>query len=88
MSWHHGWVLHAAGPQPAHAAPRVALTAMYFADGARLLPRKVLQERVHSEDRESYSAWLPDLKAEGFVRHPLLPVVYDARKGNGHRTAG
>lgn len=51
VSWHHGWTLHAAGPQPADSPPRLALSLTYIADGTRLLPRKTLQQRVHGEDR-------------------------------------
>lgn len=40
VSWHHGWTLHAAGPQPRRSPPRLALAVSYFADGARLLDTK------------------------------------------------
>ena len=79
VSWHHGWTLHAAGPQPAHSPPRLALSVTWFADGARLLPCQVLQQRVHDEDQESYAAWLPDLKDQAVARHRLLPLVFDAK---------
>lgn len=37
VSFHSGWLLHSAGPQPRGTAPRLALAVSYFADGARLL---------------------------------------------------
>jgi ectoine hydroxylase-related dioxygenase (phytanoyl-CoA dioxygenase family) len=36
VSFHHGWLLHAAGGQPQGTAPRVALAVCYFKDGARV----------------------------------------------------
>ena len=78
VSWHHGWTLHAAGAQPADAAPRLALSITLFEDGTRILPKRILQGRVHSEDAESYADWLPQLKDEADARHALLPLVYDA----------
>ncbi|EFJ47584.1 hypothetical protein VOLCADRAFT_91857 [Volvox carteri f. nagariensis] len=85
VSWHHGWTLHCAAPQPVGTPPRLALTVAFFADGARLLPRtsdsSVRSELLHDEDAESYSAWLPALaKGKGrdgaVARHKLLPVVW------------
>ncbi len=36
-TWHAGWTLHCAPPQPPGAPPRVALAASFFADGAKRL---------------------------------------------------
>ncbi|KXZ56249.1 hypothetical protein GPECTOR_1g217 [Gonium pectorale] len=85
VSWHHGWTLHCAAPQPVNTPPRLALSVAFFADGARLLARRsdpsVRAELLHDEDEESYSAWLPALaKGKGkdgaVARHKLLPVVW------------
>ncbi|KAG2450445.1 hypothetical protein HYH02_004947 [Chlamydomonas schloesseri] len=83
VSWHHGWVLHCAAPQPLGTPPRLALSVAFFADGARILPRRsdpsVRADLLHDEDVESYAAWLPQLVAakDGAVaRHRLLPVVW------------
>ena len=85
VSWHHGWTLHAAGPQPSGPRPRLALSLTWFEDGARLLPKRVLRERVHGEDRESYADWLPQLKDRAVARHDLLPLVYDGASAKGRR---
>ncbi|GFR47152.1 hypothetical protein Agub_g8843 [Astrephomene gubernaculifera] len=67
VSWHHGWTLHCAAPQPPGTPPRLALTVAFFADGARLLSRRsdpsLRPELLHDEDAESYAAWLPALTA-------------------------
>ncbi|GIL75969.1 hypothetical protein Vretimale_5627 [Volvox reticuliferus] len=85
VSWHHGWTLHCAAPQPMGTPPRLALTVAFFADGARLLARHsdptVRPELLHDEDAESYASWLGQLiKGKGrdgaFARHKLLPVVW------------
>ena len=80
VSWHHGWTLHAAAPQPLHTQPRLALAVCFFADGARILARgsdpSVLKDMLHDEDAESYSSWLKGLPDGGVARHPQLPVVY------------
>lgn len=80
VSWHHGWLLHRAGPQPVGTPPRIALAVCYFQDGARVLPRKkdpsVLKHMMHSEDEESYKDWLKDIRDGGVATHPLLPVVF------------
>ena len=80
MSWHHGWTLHCAGVQPPGSKPRLALTASYFADGAKVLARKgdssVRQQLLHDEDAESYQGWLKDVKDGAVAVHKLLPLVY------------
>lgn len=79
VSWHHGWCLHAAAPQPPNTPPRLALAVSYFADGSRLLARKsdpsVYKHMLHDEDAESYSSWLSQCKDGGVARHPQLPLV-------------
>lgn len=80
VSWHHGWTLHAAAPQPPHTQPRLALAVCFFADGARILARSsdpsVRKDMLHDEDAESYSSWLKGLPDGSVARHPQLPVVY------------
>ncbi|GLC33176.1 hypothetical protein PLESTB_000362400 [Pleodorina starrii] len=90
VSWHHGWTLHCAAPQPIGTPPRLALTVAFFADGARLLARRsdptVRPELLHDEDAESYATWLSALTQGGqggkgardgaVARHKLLPVVW------------
>lgn len=80
VSWHHGWCLHAAAPQPPKSQPRLALAVCYFADGARLLARRsdpsVHKGMLHDEDVESYGSWLREVPDGGVARHPQLPVVY------------
>eukprot|EP00775_Hariotina_reticulata_P001462 gene1462-1804_t len=80
VSWHHGWLLHAAGPQPQDTQPRLAIAVSFFADGAKLLARQtdpsVLQDMLHDEDAESYGEWLQGMKDGCVARHPLLPLVY------------
>lgn len=80
VSWHHGWCLHAAAPQPPNTPPRLALAVCYFVDGARLLARRtdpsVHADMLHDEDAESYSSWLRELPDGALARHPQLPVVW------------
>ncbi|KAF8057287.1 hypothetical protein HT031_006095 [Scenedesmus sp. PABB004] len=80
VSWHHGWALHGAPPQPPGTAPRLALALSFFADGARLLARtrdpSVHQHMLHDEDAESYAPWLHDLRDGAPARHALLPLVW------------
>ena len=75
MSWHHGWTLHCAAPQPVWSEPRLALSVSYFRDGAQLVPNRIAASRMPSEDRESYSVWLNDLRDGMAARHALLPLV-------------
>jgi hypothetical protein len=83
VSFHHGWTLHCAGPQPPSSLPRLAVAVCYFADGARTLARKgdpsVRPELLHSEDAESYQGWLQDLKDGAVASHRMLPVVHCGR---------
>jgi len=80
VSWHHGWCLHAAAPQPPKTPPRLALAVCYFADGARLLARRsdpsVHQDMLHDEDAESYGSWLGQLPDGSIARHLQLPLVF------------
>lgn len=80
VSFHHGWTLHAAGPQPKGSPTRMALSVAFFEDGARLLPRKsdpsVYKHMLHNEDAESYMGWLPKLKDGAKAVHDSLPIVY------------
>ena len=79
VSFHHGWTLHTAPAQPKKSEARLALSITYFADGARLLPRRgkaVRRHLQHHEDYESYSGWINDLRDGAVAQHDLLPVVY------------
>lgn len=79
VTWHHGWTLHYAPPQPQHTPARLAVSVSYFADGARLLARKarsVYKHQLHNEDYESFADWLPELKDGAVAAHPRLPLVY------------
>ncbi len=85
VSWHHGWLLHYAPPQPLDSWPRMALAVSYFADGARTQAPGQHQGDDDSklEDLESYADWLgpgPGRVQHGSVaRHALLPVVSVSR---------
>lgn len=67
------------GPQPAGSPPRLALAVSFFADGARLLPRRsdpsVHSWQLHNEDDESYRGWLGGMKDGAVAAHPALPLV-------------
>ncbi|CAL8470739.1 g10281 [Coccomyxa elongata] len=80
VSWHHGWVLHYAPPQPLDSPPRMALAVSYFADGARIRQAEWSRADCMLEDSESYANWLgpgPGKVQRGAVaRHALLPLVY------------
>eukprot|EP00878_Enallax_costatus_P025053 GHUV01026774.1.p1 GENE.GHUV01026774.1~~GHUV01026774.1.p1 ORF type:complete len:227 (+),score=34.70 GHUV01026774.1:477-1157(+) len=80
VSWHHGWTLHGAAPQPPGTPQRLAIAVSFFADGARLLARNsdpsVYGHMLHDEDAESYGCWLKDMKDGALARHTMLPVVY------------
>ena len=39
-TWHHGWTVHRAGPQPASSPPRMALAISFIADGAKMLDKR------------------------------------------------
>lgn len=86
MSFHHGWLLHCAGPQPKGTQPRSAYAVAYFADGARLLRRSdpsVRASLLHNEDADSYQSWLPQLKDGAVAAHPeYLPLVLPAGVGS------
>jgi hypothetical protein len=85
VSWHHGWTLHCAGPQPEGTPPRVALAISFFADGARLVPRRkktdpsVHLSMMHTEDAETFEGWRSSLKDGAIAAHPLLPIVWPSK---------
>jgi hypothetical protein len=90
-SFHHGWLLHAAGGQPPGTAPRTALAACYFLDGARVREQGIGGgggARGEDEDAESVAEWIGQVKPGAAARHPLLPVVYDVGAGSGGSRAG
>lgn len=77
-TWHHGWLLHAAAPNDADA-PRLALAASFFLDGARRFKSSKAQRALaaeHDEDAESYAPWLKEVKPGACARHARLPVVW------------
>ncbi|KAK9800783.1 hypothetical protein WJX73_002660 [Symbiochloris irregularis] len=79
VSFHHGWTLHTAPPQPQQSQLRTALSITYFADGARLLDSSdtsVRKSLHHQEDLESYAGWVGDVVKGDVARHELLPLVY------------
>eukprot|EP00747_Dinoflagellata_sp_TGD_P180409 gnl/TRDRNA2_/TRDRNA2_32825_c0_seq1.p1 gnl/TRDRNA2_/TRDRNA2_32825_c0~~gnl/TRDRNA2_/TRDRNA2_32825_c0_seq1.p1 ORF type:complete len:476 (+),score=60.57 gnl/TRDRNA2_/TRDRNA2_32825_c0_seq1:137-1429(+) len=71
-TWHHGWLLHAAGPNPMPDA-RLALAASFFVDGTVRLHSPQTPE---DEDAESYVEWTRDISPGQPARHRLLPVVW------------
>lgn len=89
VSFHHGWLLHAAGGQPRGSRPRAALAVCYFLDGAVVRGGGSGGEGVgammrgEDEDAESVADWISQVKPGAAARHPLLPVVYDGRAGAG-----
>lgn len=83
VSWHHGWLLHAAPAQPRHSRARLALAVSYFGDGARISRLQQCgagEERSDKlEDLESFADWVgrgPGKLAPGAVaRHALTPLI-------------
>lgn len=79
VSWHHGWTLHGAAPQPPGTPQRLALAISFFADGAKLLARNsdpsIYKHMLHDEDAESYQSWLCDLKDGAVAKHDRIPIV-------------
>ena len=73
-TWHHGWALHCAGANQ-RRQPRRALALSFFADGATRLGREA-RRAVHTEDAESYDAWIDEVKPGRAARHRLLPLVW------------
>jgi len=80
---HHGWCLHTSVDK---ASERMAYTVSYFADdgngpgaSTKLLPRKMI-DRIEMEDAPSFQLWIQDIRPGRSLRHPLLPVVYEARE--------
>ncbi|KAK9845497.1 hypothetical protein WJX81_007970 [Elliptochloris bilobata] len=82
VSWHAGWCLHWAPPQPPGSPPRLALAVSYFADGARALPDALRRAPGADEDRESYAGWLRELPSGARARHALLPLLGDLDDDN------
>jgi len=78
VTWHAGWTLHCAPPQPAGTPPRLALAVSYFADGAAVLPAALRAGRLADEDAESYAPWLGQLRGGAPAAHALLPLVHPA----------
>jgi len=72
-TWHHGWVLHSAGPNEL-LAPRRAIAVSFFADGARRL--KAAKRTQDDEDAESCAAWVRDVGEGRPARHKYLPIVW------------
>ena len=83
-TFHHGWVLHAAGGWPAEAsAPRVAYTVSFFAEGTRTLPQSDQLRRgaTHDEDQESYAEWFPGRVLPGqLARDDLYLPIFGRRR--------
>ena len=77
VSWHHGWLLHYAPPQPLDSPPRMALAVSYFGDGARVRRAEMSNMECMLEDKESYADWLGpgQLQPGAVARHTLLPLV-------------
>ena len=79
ISWHHGWLLHAAPPQPRHSRARLALALSYFGDGARVTALQQCSQSDRLEDLESYADWAGSgpgrLRPGALARHPLTPLV-------------
>jgi hypothetical protein len=78
VTWHAGWTLHCAPPQPPGTPPRLALAVSYFADGAVVLPEALRAGRLADEDAESYAPWLGQLRGGAPAAHALLPLVHQA----------
>ena len=81
MSWHHGWLLHSAPPQPAQGPARGALAVSYFGNGARVRSmRRGGGDASELEDLESYLDWAGSapgkLKPGSLARHALTPLVH------------
>ena len=75
-TWHHGWCLHSAPDLfDDEKKDRVAFTASYVADGARLLDENVLG-RQDGEDSISYEGWADDIAPGDVIDHELLPLVW------------
>jgi len=77
VSWHHGWLLHHAPPQPQGSPVRMALAVSYFRDGARVVEQQCEDDK---EDSESFDAWCGTghgkLAPGQLARHGLLPLVH------------
>ncbi|GAX78851.1 hypothetical protein CEUSTIGMA_g6289.t1 [Chlamydomonas eustigma] len=78
-TWHHGWTLHCAGPQPQDSQPRAALAVTFIAGDMKVMNRKdpsIRKEMLHDEDKESFEEWLRDVKPGAVAEHRLLPVTF------------
>jgi hypothetical protein len=84
-TWHSGWIIHAAGPQPLGSKPRVAFSVSFIADGTRVLKKdnpSMKKGMNHNEDYESYKPWIDDIRGGGIASHKLLPVVFGAPRND------
>jgi ectoine hydroxylase-related dioxygenase (phytanoyl-CoA dioxygenase family) len=70
-TFHAGWTLHRAGPNPtAHMRP--AMTVIYFADGTRVSePESIYQEF-------DLAVWLPGLRTGDVAASPINPLLWPA----------
>ena len=84
-TWHHGWCLHSAPDLfDDETKDRVAFTASYVADGARLLDEHVLG-RQDGEDSISYEDWIDDIVPGDIIAHNLLPLVWPPKVKEGEQ---
>ena len=84
VAFHAAWTLHRAGAQPAGTPPRAALSAQYYLDGTRLLPkgRGALRAGADDdEDRESFADWLPGMASGAVANHALTPLADMGEEG-------
>ncbi len=69
VSFHYGWTFHRAGPNRTER-PRRAMTIIYMADGARLIPPARAE---HHADRD---AFLPGLAPGDPAATPMNPLLF------------
>jgi hypothetical protein len=79
---HHGWTLHGAPGMASDevAGTRVAFTASYFVDGARLLEEPLGPDGPggrdgFDEDAESYAGWVVQLGGGALAAHAAVPLA-------------
>lgn len=68
-TFHRGWTLHSAGPNPT-SATRPVMTIIYFADGARVVAPQ------RPEQAFDLSAWLGDAPAGSLANGPSNPLLF------------
>jgi hypothetical protein len=73
-TFHAGWTLHGAGPNPT-GAPRPVMTVIYFADGARAV------EPDHVFREHDLRTWLPGVQPGEPAASELNPVLFSADRG-------